>query len=429
MQKPTLKLALVMLILINCLSFSFADSEQTINVYFNNVLLKFEDAPRIENNRVMVPLRTMLTALNASVLWREADNTAIAHTGNHRIALKLNQSSADVDGQTIMLDTPPILINNRVYVPLRFFSNAVGLDVMWQAETRSVYIKLAESTQQNIITEPLTIDQPAAKLLKRYGQPNSILPSMYDFNWYIFHNNYKDYKMFGIKDGVIVAIYNKTNRALGNLKLKCGDTKQTVCKHFQCPIDCITKGNKKYMLNEKNSDLFFNNNHYIRVFYDQHNDNKVSATLVIKSSIEQKVKGFYGNDSAELTKAYEDLLFDLANVERSLNGLPLYEQHKNLQQVARAHSQDMIDRAFFDHVNPDGLKPHQRLIKNNLPLSYGAENIACGQYSALYAHHDFMNSEGHRKNILGSAKHMAAGVKFGGTYHRYYTENFYTPAK
>lgn len=57
-----------------------------------------------------------------------------------------------------------------------------------------------------------------------------------------------------------------------------------------------------------------------------------------------------------------------------------------------------------------------------------AENIAAGQTSAIMAHEAWMNSSGHRDNILRTGlDYMGAGVAFGGTYRIYYTQNFYKP--
>jgi uncharacterized protein YkwD len=66
-----------------------------------------------------------------------------------------------------------------------------------------------------------------------------------------------------------------------------------------------------------------------------------------------------------------------------------------LAAVARAHSEDMRDRRFFDHVNLDGFDPFERASQAG--LSARAENIASGQQDAAEVMDDWMNIAGHRR--------------------------------
>ncbi len=71
----------------------------------------------------------------------------------------------------------------------------------------------------------------------------------------------------------------------------------------------------------------------------------------------------------------EDALLCLVNVYRAERGVPVLTHDPTLRTVARQHSQDMIDRGFFDHVNPDGDGPTDRAQAAGYPGSVG-ENIA-----------------------------------------------------
>ena len=92
----------------------------------------------------------------------------------------------------------------------------------------------------------------------------------------------------------------------------------------------------------------------------------------------------------------------------------------------RAHSQDMIDRNFFDHTNPDGKSPFDRMRDNGLSYSMAAENIAVGYPSPEAVVEGWMNSEGHRANILGGCKELGVGLALGGSYGSYWTQCFAT---
>ncbi|MEQ1568802.1 MAG: CAP domain-containing protein [Myxococcota bacterium] len=82
-------------------------------------------------------------------------------------------------------------------------------------------------------------------------------------------------------------------------------------------------------------------------------------------------------------------------------GAPALEFDPTLRGVARAHSEDMADRKFFDHVNPDGDDPFDRMEAAGFAgaLPWG-ENIAMGATSAQQVVNGWMNSPGHCVNIL-----------------------------
>jgi uncharacterized protein YkwD len=94
----------------------------------------------------------------------------------------------------------------------------------------------------------------------------------------------------------------------------------------------------------------------------------------------------------------EGQVLALVNVQRAAAGCGALTADPALAAVARAHSADMRDRHFFDHVNPDGLDPFERAARAGLEAH--AENIAYGQPDPAAVMEAWMNSAGHRANIL-----------------------------
>jgi uncharacterized protein YkwD len=108
----------------------------------------------------------------------------------------------------------------------------------------------------------------------------------------------------------------------------------------------------------------------------------------------------------------EDQVLALVNAERAAAGCAALADDAGLAAVARAHSADMRDRGFFDHTNPDGLSPFDRAERAG--LSARAENIAYGQQDAAEVMDSWMNSPGHRANILDcSLTRLGVGVAEG----------------
>ena len=94
----------------------------------------------------------------------------------------------------------------------------------------------------------------------------------------------------------------------------------------------------------------------------------------------------------------EDQVVALVNQERAAAGCGPVSADGGLASVARAHSEDMRDRGFFDHVNLEGLDPFDRADRAGVAAR--AENIARGQVDAADVMNSWMNSSGHRANIL-----------------------------
>jgi uncharacterized protein YkwD len=92
------------------------------------------------------------------------------------------------------------------------------------------------------------------------------------------------------------------------------------------------------------------------------------------------------------------LVLALVNQERAAAGCGALVADSGLAAVAAAHSADMRDRNFFDHVDPEGLDPIGRASAAGLTAR--AENIARGQQDAVAVMAAWMSSDGHRANIL-----------------------------
>ena len=83
--------------------------------------------------------------------------------------------------------------------------------------------------------------------------------------------------------------------------------------------------------------------------------------------------------------------------------------------VAQSHSEDMQRRDFFDHENPDGRTPMQRVLAYGIPVRAVAENIALGQPTGRVVLESWLDSPGHRQNLL-NCDYTHHGVGLAGAY-------------
>ncbi|MGW3286281.1 CAP domain-containing protein [Streptomyces sp. NPDC001002] len=116
---------------------------------------------------------------------------------------------------------------------------------------------------------------------------------------------------------------------------------------------------------------------------------------------------------------------DLTNRERARAGLPPLAIDPLLTRAAQAHSADMVARAFYSHTDPEGGQPWDRAARAGSRRRTIGENIACGQRSAAEVVEGWMNSPGHRANILKpDFTHIGIGFAGGGPSGTYWTQLF-----
>jgi len=119
---------------------------------------------------------------------------------------------------------------------------------------------------------------------------------------------------------------------------------------------------------------------------------------------------------------------DRTNAERARHGLRALSVDARLAAAAQAHSADMVQRGFFAHESPDGRQVWDRAVAAGYVYRKVAENIAAGQRSAEEVVRGWMESPGHRANILdGDLTQIGVGRADGGSYGVYWTQVFGTP--
>lgn len=97
-------------------------------------------APKIVNDRTMLPIRFIAEALGAKVDWIEESQTVKITAENIDISLVIGEDFATVNGEKIDLDSPSFIENDRTYLPIRFVSEKLGADVKWDDATQTVNI-------------------------------------------------------------------------------------------------------------------------------------------------------------------------------------------------------------------------------------------------------------------------------------------------
>ncbi|WP_272032651.1 CAP domain-containing protein [Oceanobacillus kimchii] len=122
-------------------------------------------------------------------------------------------------------------------------------------------------------------------------------------------------------------------------------------------------------------------------------------------------------EQSEDVSQFEQEVVELTNQEREKQGLQPLELDTELSKVAKEKSQDMQSNNYFDHNSPNYGSPFDMMQSFGIDYNTAGENIAQGQRSPEEVVNAWMNSEGHRANILnGDYTHIGVGHIENGNY-------------
>ncbi|SHK18116.1 SafA/ExsA family spore coat assembly protein [Paramaledivibacter caminithermalis] len=127
-------------------------------------------------------------------------------------------------------------------------------------------------------------------------------------------------------------------------------------------------------------------------------------------------------------KAIEKEVVRLTNIERQKYGLTPLKHNWQLSRVARYKSEDMKNRGYFNHTSPTYGSPFKMMKDFGIRYSTAGENIAMGQRTAQDVVRGWMNSSGHRANILNrNFTEIGVGYAKNSSGRTYWTQMFIRP--
>ena len=151
-MKKILCLMLTLALLISSFAFQAVFAEDDIKVLVNGKSLTMDQPPVLVNDRTLVPVRAIFEALGAKVDWNNDTNTATGVLGSTTVEIQIENTVAKVNGKDVTLDVPAKLISDRTLVPVRFISESLGAKVDWDNDTQTVVITKEESKASRIWT-------------------------------------------------------------------------------------------------------------------------------------------------------------------------------------------------------------------------------------------------------------------------------------
>ena len=99
-----------------------------------------ETSPIVDGGRVLMPIRSTFESLGATVEWNSDTNTAVAKKGTDTVEVELESKDITVNGEKRQMDIPPVAIDGRIYIPVRFAAESFGCSVAWNGAKSTVVI-------------------------------------------------------------------------------------------------------------------------------------------------------------------------------------------------------------------------------------------------------------------------------------------------
>ena len=120
------KFAALLLTLVMVLGIFMVPAQaDNVTVMYNGEKMTFDVQPVIVNDRTMVPMRAIFEALGCSVSWDDATEQAIGIKNGKKVVVAIGNTTAYNGGKFIEIDQPPLLIDDRTMVPLRFYFRGI----------------------------------------------------------------------------------------------------------------------------------------------------------------------------------------------------------------------------------------------------------------------------------------------------------------
>ncbi len=130
-----------------------------VTVMLDGTNLQFDVPPQVINNRVMIPMRVIFEALNATVKWDDAtlSITALSKNGDV-VKLSIGNEYIYKNDIKVTIDSPPVSINGRTLVPVRVIAESLGRAVSYRSDSRTVIIEPVDTLKEDNLIEDTSID-------------------------------------------------------------------------------------------------------------------------------------------------------------------------------------------------------------------------------------------------------------------------------
>ncbi len=281
-----------------------------------------------------------------------------------------------------------------------------GNESMTRAQASVVYCRMDRkingssdpTARLTVASADLSLGMSTAELTAAAGTPDDKLETFAGYTWYVYGTDtYDDFFMAGVYNSQVAALCS-AGSGFSYMGYTAGTT----------GLSSGVYNNHAQLFTDKNDGGIL----HMVFLADWDNPVFASGSTVTDAALEGESK----------------VIFYLTNAFRHYHGREALAWSSPAAKAAELHSQDMADKNYFSHTSADGRTPWERMKAQGISYRAAAENIIAGYSSGILAYNGWVNSSGHRSNIL-SASVSYLGVGFGynsaSSYRLYATQDFY----
>jgi hypothetical protein len=159
---------------INCYAQTNISEKPEIKLVINNTPVAMQNYAIVADNYTLLPVREILNNLgvkNDQITW-DGSNKTITIRASIEIYLKIDSYEALVNGVSTKLSVPPIVYNNKTYIPLRFISEVLAKKIVWDSNSSTIYIK--NISEYNKVKEIYNLTAKNMSTIKNYKRTDLI---------------------------------------------------------------------------------------------------------------------------------------------------------------------------------------------------------------------------------------------------------------
>lgn len=330
-------------------------------------------------------------------------------------------------------------------VAIVVFMFFVVVETIFEEEISQSFQEDVTTIQEEVVTSPLHVEEEyenkdlfigltKEEIIAQFGEPTRKDPSAYGYEWWIYPEREEGYVQIGIEnDRVVTAFVMKREHeeTYAQLKDEYDFLRQVELKN--------ANGHFSFELTEedvKMRPLVEKDRVWIQFYFDTHTGYLSSVRLMNEAVLLRQLpysityRGELPEEQPLSKEEWEAVergeaqqIFAATNVIRERHALPHFEWDDRVAHVAYLHSREMRKHGYFSHTSPLSGELQDRLEKGNILFQLAGENIAAQYVDGVAAVEGWLNSEGHRINLLHEEfTHLGVGV-----YEQFYTQNFLIP--
>lgn len=223
------------------------------------------------------------------------------------------------------------------------------------------------------------------------GEPEAVYTNEFGFARYLFHNNYKNFVMLGIKDNAIVEIYSNSPGFR--------------YKNFSYGALLSDVVQKESVQIENNYADMGNRIEKAMIFFDENEEYEVDSIYIRYTDIINKFDQY----TEEFLSDAGNLLFDFVNAARTAKGLDVLVWDETAAEAAKGHSLEMKQLDQVTYTGVSGSTPFERMEESGIAFSLAGEVISGEQRETIFVYNDWMQNVGTRSNLF-SKEFKKAGI-------------------